>query len=79
MCVRQCFVCLENNIKLTSALSELSGSNCTIFCFSGAVKNPEHFCYGNETMLAWQEGQLASEIVDEHKKLKEADLVIFQV
>ncbi len=30
-------------------------------------------------MLAWQEGQLASEIVDEHKKLKEADLVIFQV
>ncbi len=76
---KQCFVCLENNIKLTSALSELSGTNCTIFCFSGAVKNPEHFCYGNETMLAWQEGQLASEIVDEHKKLKEADLVIFQV
>ncbi len=59
VCVRQCFVCLENNMKLTSALSELSGSNCMIFCFSGAVKNPEHFCYGNETMLAWQEGQLA--------------------
>uniref|UniRef100_A0A8C1JPY2 NAD(P)H quinone dehydrogenase 1 n=1 Tax=Cyprinus carpio TaxID=7962 RepID=A0A8C1JPY2_CYPCA len=57
------------NIKLrTSALSELSGT----------AKNPEHFCYGNETMLAWQEGRLASDIVDEHKKLKEADLVIFQ-
>ncbi|XP_016407705.1 NAD(P)H dehydrogenase [quinone] 1-like [Sinocyclocheilus rhinocerous] len=45
---------------------------------AGAVKNPEHFCYGNETMLAWQEGRLASDIVDEHKKLKEANLVIFQ-
>uniref|UniRef100_A0A8C2FFT2 NAD(P)H quinone dehydrogenase 1 n=2 Tax=Cyprinus carpio TaxID=7962 RepID=A0A8C2FFT2_CYPCA len=45
---------------------------------NGAAKNPEHFCYGNETMLAWQEGRLASDIVDEHKKLKEADLVIFQ-
>lgn len=75
------------NIKLrTSALSELSGSNCTIFFvfflfyfFPGAAKNPEHFCYGNETMLAWQEGRLASDILDEHKKLKEADLVIFQV
>lgn len=48
-------------------------------CFSGAVKNPKHFRYGNETMLAWQEGRLASDIVDEHNKLKEADLVIFQV
>uniref|UniRef100_A0A8C2FBM4 NAD(P)H quinone dehydrogenase 1 n=1 Tax=Cyprinus carpio TaxID=7962 RepID=A0A8C2FBM4_CYPCA len=46
---------------------------------NGAAKNPEHFCYGNETMLAWQEGRLASDIVDEHKKLKEADLVIFQL
>lgn len=30
-------------------------------------------------MLAWQEGRLASDIVEEHKKLKEADTVIFQV
>jgi len=30
-------------------------------------------------MLAWQEGRLASDIVEEHKKLKEADIVIFQV
>uniref|UniRef100_A0A9J8B0U1 Ribosyldihydronicotinamide dehydrogenase [quinone] n=1 Tax=Cyprinus carpio carpio TaxID=630221 RepID=A0A9J8B0U1_CYPCA len=45
---------------------------------NGAVKNPKHFRYGNETMLAWQEGRLASDIVDEHNKLKEADLVIFQ-
>jgi len=41
--------------------------------------SPEHFCYGEETMLAWQEGRLASDIVEEHKKLKEADIVIFQV
>ncbi|XP_077071623.1 NAD(P)H dehydrogenase [quinone] 1-like isoform X1 [Siphateles boraxobius] len=46
---------------------------------TGAVKNPEHFCYGEETKLAWQEGRLASDIVEEHKKLKEADIVIFQV
>ncbi|XP_051565937.1 NAD(P)H dehydrogenase [quinone] 1-like [Myxocyprinus asiaticus] len=45
---------------------------------TGSVKNPEHFCYGEETMLAWQEGRLASDIVEEHKKLKEADLIIFQ-
>ncbi|XP_059355354.1 ribosyldihydronicotinamide dehydrogenase [quinone]-like [Carassius carassius] len=45
---------------------------------TGPPKNPEHFRYGNETMLAWQEGRLSSDITDEHKKLKEADLVIFQ-
>ncbi|XP_051998586.1 ribosyldihydronicotinamide dehydrogenase [quinone]-like [Xyrauchen texanus] len=45
---------------------------------TGSVKNPEHFCYGEETMLAWQEGQLASDIVEEHKKLQEAELVVFQ-
>ncbi|XP_051564286.1 NAD(P)H dehydrogenase [quinone] 1-like [Myxocyprinus asiaticus] len=46
---------------------------------TGSVKNPEHFCYGEETMLAWKEGRLASDIVEEHKKLQEAELVVFQV
>ncbi|KAK9969263.1 hypothetical protein ABG768_027456 [Culter alburnus] len=45
---------------------------------TGTLKNPEHFCYGEETMLAWQDGRLASDILEEHKKLKEADIVIFQ-
>uniref|UniRef100_A0AAY4B652 Flavodoxin-like fold domain-containing protein n=1 Tax=Denticeps clupeoides TaxID=299321 RepID=A0AAY4B652_9TELE len=40
--------------------------------------NPEHFCYGEETMTAWQEGRLSPDIVAEQKKLKDADLVIFQ-
>lgn len=76
----QCYICLEN-IKLKTCLLPLLERNG---CFaqssvSGAVKNPEHFCYGEETMLAWQEGRLASDIVEEHKKLKEADIVIFQV
>ena len=75
---RQCYICLEN-IKL-KILPLLECNGCFAqFSVSGAVKNPEHFCYGEETMLAWQEGRLASDIVEEHKKLKEADIVIFQV
>ncbi|XP_016093257.1 ribosyldihydronicotinamide dehydrogenase [quinone]-like [Sinocyclocheilus grahami] len=78
----------------TAAVDELKKQGCRVLVsdlyevkfkatateddITGAVKNPEHFCYGNETMLAWQEARLASDIVDEHKKLKEADLVIFQ-
>ncbi|XP_028847248.1 NAD(P)H dehydrogenase [quinone] 1-like [Denticeps clupeoides] len=45
---------------------------------TGGIKNPEHFCYGEETMTAWQEGRLSPDIVAEQKKLKDADLVIFQ-
>ncbi|XP_048049997.1 ribosyldihydronicotinamide dehydrogenase [quinone] [Megalobrama amblycephala] len=45
---------------------------------TGPLKNPEHFCYEEETMLAWQDGRLASDILEEQKKLKEADIVIFQ-
>ncbi|XP_039505013.1 ribosyldihydronicotinamide dehydrogenase [quinone]-like isoform X1 [Pimephales promelas] len=59
----------EMNFKATATKDDITGT----------VKNPEHFCYGEETMLAWQEGRLASDIVEEHKKLKEADIVIFQV
>ncbi|XP_039505100.1 NAD(P)H dehydrogenase [quinone] 1-like isoform X2 [Pimephales promelas] len=58
----------EMNFKATATKDDITG----------AVKNSEHFCYGEETMLAWQEGRLASDIVEEHKKLKEADIVIFQ-
>ncbi|XP_036399451.1 NAD(P)H dehydrogenase [quinone] 1 [Megalops cyprinoides] len=44
----------------------------------GELKNPEHFHYGNETMLAWQEGRLSDDITQEHRKVEEAELIIFQ-
>lgn len=44
----------------------------------GELKHPELFQYGDETMSAWTEGRLSRDIVDEHEKVKEADLVIFQ-
>lgn len=45
----------------------------------GGVKNAEHFSYGEETKLAWEEGRLAADIKEEQRKLTEADLIIFQV
>ncbi|XP_066570035.1 NAD(P)H dehydrogenase [quinone] 1 [Amia ocellicauda] len=44
----------------------------------GELKDPEHFHYGEETMLAWQEGHLSPDIMEEQKKVKAADLIIFQ-
>ncbi|XP_053732934.1 ribosyldihydronicotinamide dehydrogenase [quinone]-like isoform X1 [Synchiropus splendidus] len=45
----------------------------------GEVKNPQHFRYSEETKLAWEEGKLSADIMEEQRKLKEAELVIFQV
>uniref|UniRef100_UPI0025AE1BCF ribosyldihydronicotinamide dehydrogenase [quinone]-like n=1 Tax=Doryrhamphus excisus TaxID=161450 RepID=UPI0025AE1BCF len=45
---------------------------------NGEVKNPEHFRYAEETKLAWEEGKLSADIVEEQRKLSQADLVIFQ-
>ncbi|KAG7468447.1 hypothetical protein MATL_G00143100 [Megalops atlanticus] len=44
----------------------------------GELKNPEHFHYGDETMFAWQEGRLSDDITQEHRKVEEAELIIFQ-
>ncbi|KAF7658525.1 hypothetical protein LDENG_00011710 [Lucifuga dentata] len=44
----------------------------------GEVKNAEHFCYAEETKLAWEEGRLSADINEEQRKLTEADLIIFQ-
>uniref|UniRef100_A0A3Q3Q2U5 NAD(P)H dehydrogenase [quinone] 1 n=1 Tax=Monopterus albus TaxID=43700 RepID=A0A3Q3Q2U5_MONAL len=44
----------------------------------GDLKKPEHFRYGEESMHAWKEGRLRDDIVAEQRKIKEADLVIFQ-
>uniref|UniRef100_A0A4W5P0G5 Flavodoxin-like fold domain-containing protein n=1 Tax=Hucho hucho TaxID=62062 RepID=A0A4W5P0G5_9TELE len=45
---------------------------------TGEVKDAEHFQYGEETMLAWKEGRLSADITEEHRKLSEAEVVIFQ-
>ncbi|XP_069824638.1 NAD(P)H dehydrogenase [quinone] 1-like [Dendropsophus ebraccatus] len=45
---------------------------------TGNPKEPSKFKYGAETLIAWKEGRLAKDIVEEQKKLEKADLVIFQ-
>uniref|UniRef100_A0A8B9KWU7 NAD(P)H dehydrogenase, quinone 1 n=1 Tax=Astyanax mexicanus TaxID=7994 RepID=A0A8B9KWU7_ASTMX len=42
------------------------------------VNDPEHFVYNDEACAAWKEGRLSDDIKEEHNKLLEADLVIFQ-
>ncbi|KAM6976912.1 NAD(P)H dehydrogenase [quinone] 1 [Aplochiton taeniatus] len=44
----------------------------------GEVQNPKHFRYAEETMLAWQEGKLSADIIEEQRKITEADVIIFQ-
>ncbi|XP_072300641.1 NAD(P)H dehydrogenase [quinone] 1-like [Eucyclogobius newberryi] len=45
---------------------------------TGELKNPEHFRYAEETKLAWEEGRLCADLTEEQRKVKEADLIIFQ-
>ncbi|XP_070261914.1 ribosyldihydronicotinamide dehydrogenase [quinone] isoform X1 [Myotis yumanensis] len=45
---------------------------------TGALSNPEVFSYGVEAYEACKKRSLTSDIVDEQKKVQEADLVIFQ-
>ncbi|MEE6500308.1 hypothetical protein FKM82_003736, partial [Ascaphus truei] len=45
---------------------------------TGSPTDPSNFKYGAETFLAWKEGCLAEDIVEEQRKLEAADLVIFQ-
>ncbi|XP_029464152.1 NAD(P)H dehydrogenase [quinone] 1 isoform X2 [Rhinatrema bivittatum] len=45
---------------------------------TGDPKDPDNFKYGSESMLAWKEGRLSQDIVEEQKKLDAADLLIFQ-
>ncbi|KAJ8249183.1 hypothetical protein GJAV_G00232060 [Gymnothorax javanicus] len=44
----------------------------------GEPQNTDNFMYGDETMMAWKENRLSSDITEEQKKVKEADLIIFQ-
>ncbi|XP_062997529.1 NAD(P)H dehydrogenase [quinone] 1 [Elgaria multicarinata webbii] len=45
---------------------------------TGKPKDPQNFSYPAETALAWKEGRLSRDIVEEQQKLQAADLVIFQ-
>lgn len=55
----------------------LSGSLCP--APPGSLSNPSFFNYGVETHEAYKKRSLSSDIIEEQKKLQEADLVIFQV
>ncbi|MEE6500311.1 hypothetical protein FKM82_003737 [Ascaphus truei] len=45
---------------------------------TGNPHDADNFKYGAESVRAWKEGRLSSDIVEEQKKLEAADLVIFQ-
>uniref|UniRef100_A0A8D2AZZ8 N-ribosyldihydronicotinamide:quinone dehydrogenase 2 n=1 Tax=Sciurus vulgaris TaxID=55149 RepID=A0A8D2AZZ8_SCIVU len=76
------------------AVDELSKQGCTVTVsdlyamnfepratrkdITGALSNPEVFSYGVEAYEAYKKGCLTSDIIDEQKKVQEADLVIFQ-
>lgn len=45
----------------------------------GDLHNPKQFNYGTEAWEAWKRGCLSEDLVAELRKVKEADLVIFQV
>ncbi|XP_020645450.3 ribosyldihydronicotinamide dehydrogenase [quinone] [Pogona vitticeps] len=44
----------------------------------GNLYNPEEFNYGVEAWEAWKNGHLSEDLIEEQKKVKEADLLIFQ-
>ncbi|XP_020794346.2 NAD(P)H dehydrogenase [quinone] 1-like [Boleophthalmus pectinirostris] len=46
--------------------------------FTGELKNPDHFRYGEEASAAFKNQTLADDIKKEQQKVQEADLVIFQ-
>ncbi|XP_007231887.1 NAD(P)H dehydrogenase [quinone] 1 [Astyanax mexicanus] len=44
----------------------------------GNLKNPEHFLYAEEAYIGWKEDRLSDDIKAEHRKVAQADLIIFQ-
>ncbi|XP_058411359.1 ribosyldihydronicotinamide dehydrogenase [quinone] isoform X2 [Diceros bicornis minor] len=76
------------------AVDELSQQGCTVTVsdlyamdfepratrkdITGALSNPEFFSYGVEAYEACKKRSLTSDIIDEQKKVQEADLVILQ-
>lgn len=50
-----------------------------MWCYTGELKNPDQFRYGEETLQAWREGNLSEDIMAEQQKVSDAELIIFQV
>lgn len=77
-----------------AAVDELRKQGCTVIVsdlyamdfepratrkdITGALANPEFFSYGVEAYEACKKRSLTSDIIDEQKKVQDADLVIFQ-
>ncbi|KAJ7338485.1 hypothetical protein JRQ81_012377 [Phrynocephalus forsythii] len=84
---------LNGSLK-TIAVEELSKQGCSVAVSDlyemqfeprttkkdivGNLYNPEEFNYGVEAWEAWKNGSLSEDLIEEQKKVKEADLVIFQ-
>lgn len=53
--------------------------NDSLLLPTGCLHNSEEFNYGVETWEAYKRGGLSSDVIEEQKKVQEADLLIFQV
>lgn len=83
-----------NGSLKTTAVEELSRQGCQVTVSDlyemqfepratrkdivGDLHNLRQFNYGTESSKAWKKGCLSEDVVAEQKKVKEADLVIFQ-
>ncbi|XP_066482463.1 ribosyldihydronicotinamide dehydrogenase [quinone] [Tiliqua scincoides] len=83
-----------NGSLKTIAVEELSKQGCSVTVSDlyemqfepratrkdiiGDLQNPGQFNYGTELSKAWEMGCLSEDVIVEQKKVKEADLVIFQ-
>lgn len=83
-----------NGSLKTTAVEELSRQGCQVTVSDlyemqfepratrkdivGDLHNLRQFNYGTESCKAWKKGCLSEDVVTEQKKVKEADLVIFQ-
>ncbi|KAM9637034.1 ribosyldihydronicotinamide dehydrogenase [quinone] isoform 1-T3 [Morphnus guianensis] len=84
---------LNGSLK-TVAVEELSKQGCSVTVSDlyamqfepratrndivGCLHNPEEFNYGVETWEAYKRGDLSNDLIEEQKKVQEADLMIFQ-
>lgn len=71
---------METCIQLLSVTdtAQWARNDCS-FLPTGHLHNSEAFNYGVETWEAYKRGGLSKDLVEEQKKVREADLLIFQV
>ncbi|KAM7380443.1 hypothetical protein PAMP_003737 [Pampus punctatissimus] len=67
-----------NTVEVSDLYAMKFKATATAEDITGEIKNTEHFCYAEETKLAWEAGKLSADITEEQRKLTEADLIIFQ-